>query len=395
MPNIALLVPTFDYGGSKRSVSNIANILNKHFPTIVIMFDASRSVYSCDCEIVDLKVPAAGNFLLRVFNLLRRILKIRILIKRRKIDLVISFMHGANLANYYTKTNAKRIISLRGYGDFAAIGHVYDKMLYHVDGLLVNSRVLKDRYQTKYPAHKDKIFAINNVYDTDYFSRYLQESTEEEFNDFTRTHKCIVSVGRISRIKGHTHLLKSFDILKKTVFDAGLIIIGNGEEYDNVTKMAQQSLYKDDIRFLGFQPNPYKYISKCRLFALTSIVEGFPNVLVEALGCGVPVVSTNCFTGPNEILNETFNNKLKVQDVYLADYGLLTPEFSDVLDYNYGNNDDRHITFAAALEKMLTDDDLYNRYKSLSKKRFFNFTPNAIGHEYVNFINKIIAVPLT
>ena len=66
----------------------------------------------------------------------------------------------------------------------------------------------------------------------------------------------------------------------------------------------------EKVDFLGFQKNPYKFISKSNIFVLSSIQEGFPTVIIEAMACGVPVISTDCKAGPNEIIENRENGLL-------------------------------------------------------------------------------------
>lgn len=390
MKRIALLVPTFYYGGSKRSVSNIATVLSKHFETIVVQFDASENVYKSDSEIIDMKCPVRKHLISKVLNRLVRIIKYAFILKKRKVDISISFMDGANTVNYYTPSTCKKVISCRGFGDLLQLESRYVKMLRNIDGILFNSKAMHAYFVDKYPELKAKAFSVNNIYDEKMFYEYLNEETNESFNTFTATHKSIVCVGRASKEKGHTHLLKGFEILKTTVKNAGLIIIGDGPEFENIKKMVQQSAYEEDIMLLGYQKNPYKFVKKCDVATLTSINEGFPNVVVEALGCGLPVVCTNCKTGPNEILNAEFDSSLVVDKVYMSDYGILTPEFDPVIDYQYGKYQDSHKIFANALEKLLTNEQLRNRYRAAALKRFKDYTPESMLNNYVRIIEEMM-----
>lgn len=118
----------------------------------------------------------------------------------------------------------------------------------------------------------------------------------------------ILSAGRLSAQKDFPTLIRAFAALR-TTREARLVILG-GATADTKTEVRQQDLVAlaeglgvaSDLCLLGFMPNPYAYMARSRIFALSSAWEGFGNVLVEALACGCPVVSTDCPFGPAEIL---------------------------------------------------------------------------------------------
>jgi glycosyltransferase involved in cell wall biosynthesis len=82
-----------------------------------------------------------------------------------------------------------------------------------------------------------------------------------------------------------------------------LAILGEGPERPSLETLIAELGLSDDVRLLGFQTNPYAYMARAAGFVLSSLWEGFPNVLVEALACGCRVVSTDCPSGPAEILD--------------------------------------------------------------------------------------------
>ena len=113
----------------------------------------------------------------------------------------------------------------------------------------------------------------------------------------------LITVGRLVKQKDHVTLLHAFKLLLKKIPDAHLFIIGIGAEESNLKSTTLNLAISDKVVFLGYTHNPYAYVSKCDLFILSSLYEGFGNVIVEALSTGTNVVSTNCPSGPGEILN--------------------------------------------------------------------------------------------
>ena len=113
----------------------------------------------------------------------------------------------------------------------------------------------------------------------------------------------ILGVGRLVGQKNFTLLLQAFALVRKTQH-VRLMILGDGKEREELEHLAQMLGISEDVCLPGFVDNPYKYMSRAPLFVLSSNFEGFGNVVVEALACGCPVVSTNCPSGPAEILQD-------------------------------------------------------------------------------------------
>ena len=113
----------------------------------------------------------------------------------------------------------------------------------------------------------------------------------------------VISAGRLTRQKDFATLLLSFALVLKQR-PARLLILGDGRERAELEGLVAQLGIGADVDFHGFVANPFPFIARSNLFALSSTCEGFGNVLVEAMALGVPVVSTDCPSGPREILRD-------------------------------------------------------------------------------------------
>nr|WP_272499985.1 glycosyltransferase [Chromohalobacter moromii] len=112
----------------------------------------------------------------------------------------------------------------------------------------------------------------------------------------------VLHVGRLDVQKNQALLLSAFSLAVNSVPNLKLVILGEGEEKKNLEELASELGVKDSVDFVAFQDNPYPYYKAADLFVLSSDWEGFGNVIVEALACGTPVISTDCPGGPRTIL---------------------------------------------------------------------------------------------
>lgn len=134
----------------------------------------------------------------------------------------------------------------------------------------------------------------------------IDVASNEPFNKYDAERFEIVSVGRLSPEKGHIHLLQAMDRLvnSEDISQVRLWLVGNGSSDQRLRDFVDEHALKDHVRFAGYQANPLPFVKHAQLFCLPSLYEGMPNALIEAMVCGVPVVSTDCPSGPREILGD-------------------------------------------------------------------------------------------
>ena len=113
----------------------------------------------------------------------------------------------------------------------------------------------------------------------------------------------IVAVGRLVYQKGFDILLRAYALLRKNGFEKSLLLVlGKGEEEANLKNLAEKLGISESVKFLGFQPEPWRFLREADVFVSSSRFEGFSMVIAEAMFCGVPVVATDCPSGPREVL---------------------------------------------------------------------------------------------
>lgn len=137
----------------------------------------------------------------------------------------------------------------------------------------------------------------------------------------------IVSAGRLTNVKDHATLLRAFAVVRGSR-NARLVILGVGPERENLLELAESLDVSLHVDLPGFKVNPFAYMSRASVFALPSRYEGFPNVLVQAMACGTPVVSTDCPSGPSEILEDGKWGRL----VPVGDWRAMAEAIIDILD---------------------------------------------------------------
>ena len=137
----------------------------------------------------------------------------------------------------------------------------------------------------------------------------------------------VLSVGRLAPVKEHTTMIRAFSQVVDSR-PARLVILGEGPERDNLAGLASQLGISEQVDMPGFRMNPFAYMSKSRVFVLSSRYEGLSTVLIEAMASGTPVVSTDCRSGPREILEDGKWGRL----VPVGDWRAMAEAIIDTLD---------------------------------------------------------------
>jgi glycosyltransferase involved in cell wall biosynthesis len=143
-----------------------------------------------------------------------------------------------------------------------------------------------------------------------------------------------------------------------------------------------------DVYFLGYQQNPFRFKERSKLFVFTSLWEGFPLSILEAMACSLPAISTDCYSGPREILAPNTDVLYKTKEIESADYGILIPE-GDKKKKNYKDP----LTYmekclVEATKQILEDDNLYEYYKEKSLRRANDFDKKQIINKWVKLIEQ-------
>ena len=386
MRKIAFVTPDLRSGGSERAASRLTYLLGDRCKIYYIVFDDSDISYDINAEFINLNALPSKSKIKKVFNTFKRANGIKNTVKKYDIDTVMSFTSIANRALRFSNAPCRKIGACRGFEHFEQHPDEYKALIDTDAEILFNSKEAADFYIKKY-GKTDKISIIENPLDFDRITKLSKDSLAPDEQEFFDTHKVISNMGIFSKHKGHWDLLKSFEILKQSIPDAGLVIIGHRGLLENdIRKIVKNHPYTKDILLTGFQKNPFKYLAKSDVFAFSSISEGFPNALLEAMACGVPCVSTNCKTGPKELLIDG-EQPIKITDIFAADNGILVPCFDGVPDFDLSNKNENHKIFADALSMLLNDENLRKKYSEKGIERAKKNDYKIIGDEYKKLLN--------
>lgn len=152
----------------------------------------------------------------------------------------------------------------------------------------------------KFIKHKREIEVIYNPIVNNRIYEMANEQVDEEWFLYKKL-PVILAVGRLVRQKDYPTLLSAIRLVNDKM-PVNLVILGEGCLEKDLKKIVSNFKIESRVKFLGFQKNPYKFMKNADVFVLSSLSEGFGNVIVEAMACGTPVVSTNCRSGPDEII---------------------------------------------------------------------------------------------
>jgi len=248
---------------------------------------------------------------------------------------------------------------------------------------------------------QDKIMTIYNPYDI----AEIDKLASEELKVFAPlfAHRVLATTGRLTIAKGQWFLLRIFKELKTTIPDIKLVILGDGELKDKLIPLSEELGLKTytiwsgaqlddsyDVYFLGFQKNPFKFVKQAKLFIMTSLWEGFGNTIVEAMACGTPVISTNCKSGPGEIIYPELDKKNELNEPCYDGMGVLMPVFQNKLVGASEPLSEREKLWIDVLHRLLNDENKLLHYANAGPKRADDFRLEKIMQEWMNLINSIL-----
>lgn len=374
MRKIGILVNSIGYGGNERSAVNIATTLKDEYDVTIITQEDGGNQYDYGGRVVCLDTPCAKSRFRKVLNAIRRIIRLKEIIAKHRIETLLIILPTSNPINYIKFKGCKKIVSCRDCGDLIKNTNKYIKMTERSDLMVCNS-IEQAEYLTNANNNlKSKIITIYNIVNIHQVHLLANEKPDPTIYKFMEGHKCIISTSRFAKAKGLNNLIKAFSILARKDDNYRLIMIGDGEQRTRIVNLINDLELTKKVLLPGFQSNPFRYISLADVYVLPSFFEGFPNTLVEAMTCGTPVIATDCPSGPAEILCGKAGPKFEI-----TEYGVLVRSFSEETStWTSTDITEDHINLAQAVEKTITDSNLRINVIENSRKRVECFSNKAI-----------------
>ncbi len=364
---ILFFIPDFNGGGAERALINLltywpCELGSEWRPVVVVRQHAGALCDKVppDIEVISLQLPRSG-----LLTSAASVAGLGSVLRKRRPDLIITFLSLPSVAL------ARRLAS-RGTAMVASVQnpvlqsvlrsplkrHIYALFCRQVDFFWAISPGIGQEIQSIFAVAENQVRVLPNSVDVEQVISSKDTSID---HPAFRSHlvPVVITACRLVPQKRVDILLKAAGYLASQI-QFNLVILGEGAQLAQLKQLASDLGIGARTFFLGFQPNPWKFISKSTVFALTSDFEGFGNVLVEAMACGVPVVTTRAPFGPEYIVSS-------------SDCGLLVPTGDP-------------IALAEGLRRMLSDRELRRHCVEGGFKRAADFDVGRIRHSFAELV---------
>ena len=306
-PDVALFLGTLGGGGAERVMLDIGRSLVRRGVTVDLVVIRAEGPYleivPREVRLVELGSRRAATSLVKLMRYVKRE-RPRALLATMETPILVALIAGLTFAR------SVRVV-VRQANTFSAlynnrglknrlIKRILKFLMPWADAVVANSRGSAEDLGRSVPKVAARVQVVPNPVVTPELVEQAALPVEHPWFRDTGV-PVILSVGRLAPAKDHATLLRAFARVVSSQ-PARLVILGEGSERGNLLRLAEELGISEHVDLPGFQVNPFAYMARSRLLAHSSQYEGSPNVLVQAMACGTPVVSTDCDHGPREIL---------------------------------------------------------------------------------------------
>lgn len=372
--NIGIIVPTLSMGGAEKVASILSTQMsNEKMNVYLILYNAEEINYSYSGKIINLNTSPTKNVIKKVINFLIRIYKVNKIKKEYNLETVISFLGNPNLVNLFSGKGAKKIVSVRNFvsksdtGKLGKLKKILIRLFYNfADVVVVVSEEIRKDLIENFKIKSSKIKVIYNAYDVQSIQEKagintcINQDVSKSQSEKKNVKPMIVNMGRLVHQKGQIHLIRSLKILKLQGIDVNLMLIGSGPLKEALVQETYKNGLEENVTFIEYSKNPFEYLTNADIFVLSSLYEGFPNALCEAMACKLPIISSNCQSGPYEILSPNIKND-EDNDIFEGEYGILIRLSNNSKVYEEN--------LAQAIKKMILDEEFRKHYSKQSIQR--------------------------
>lgn len=326
---IAFLLTSPNGGGAERAMIAVANYFAEHGTQVHFVLGKPDGPFRKDIspliKIHDLNLKRLRNMLF----------PLNLYVRSNAPAVVITALPSCDIAALVGRSifgwNTKILVSVQNHpGEVSRYGKrlldrywkLFIKVIYRKsDQIVAISKGVASSVSFIGRGKFGEIPVINNPVITDNFYEKLKS---EPSHPWFGKNPVFLAAGRLTAQKDYPTLISAFSEVNKARPDSRLIILGDGEDRMSVEKQIDEQSLKESVFLAGFVENPYCWMKRANVFVLSSRWEGFANVVAESLACGVPVVSTDCPSGPNEILDGgKYGRLVPVGDVKALAYEML------------------------------------------------------------------------
>lgn len=316
---LLLVAPSLTGGGGERVAATLCQAFadSEGLDVILVVFDAgSAANLGPRVRVRYIAVRERGGAVYTMAKFFKVVLALSLIIRQERPAAILSFMDYCNtvtlLANRLAGGRSRAVISvhtllsafLQGKGADVRgrlLKLLADRLYRQADTVVTVSRGVAADLVSTFALPESKISVIGNPIDLHRIGALAAEDVQESV--FIEGGPIVLSVGRLAPEKGGRHLVRAFSHVREQI-DANLVFLGEGPEKAELQCLCAELGIEQKVFFLGHRENPFVYMAKSTVFALSSLYEGFGNVLIEAMACGLPVVSTRCYPGIETLIRD-------------------------------------------------------------------------------------------
>lgn len=354
MKSVLFMIPNLGYGGAEKVLVNLVNHMDqsKFNITVMTLYDEGiNRKFLAECITYKSCMKRSFPGVAHVLKLFTPKQLYRCFVKKH-YDIVVSYLEGqtARIISGCDDQDTKKLCwihrTMTTMSDSARLFRSIEeaqKCYSSFDRIVSVSKDVQKAFMDLY--HMDEKGVV--LYNTNESEKIVAQSVETVSGiDFSTDNFKICAMGSLIPIKGFDRLITVHNKLRKEGYSIHTFILGEGPDKDKLQEMIKEHSLTETVSLLGYQTNPYKYLSRCDLFVCSSWSEGFSTAVTEAMILGIPVVTT-CVSGMQELLGDN-------------QYGIVTE-----------NNEEG---LYAGIKMMLDSNEMLQRYQEEAQKRGESFS---------------------